>query len=171
MKARMYWTYATRSLVRGGQRTLLAVFCIAVGVMAIVSLQLVGSMVNHALTDNIRAANGGDLAVSNGTSQIPAASLATFDQLVAQGTLTSYTAVAQVTAETNDTRGMVHQVQLWAVDPEKFPLAGTPEFANPSDGQVGALLTGNQVVVTQNMLADQALHVGARIVVHSLGRS
>src|SRR5215467_8152225 len=152
MKARMYWTYATRSLVRGGQRTLLAVFCIAVGVMAVVSLQLVGNMVNHALTDNIRAANGGDLAVINGTSQIPAASLSTFDELVAQGTLTNYTAVAQVTAETSDAQGKVRQVQLWGVDPANFPLAGAPVFTNPSDGQVRELLTGHQVVVTQNML-------------------
>ena len=43
---RLYWSYATRSLMRGGQRTLLAIFCVAVGVMAIVSLQLVGNMVN-----------------------------------------------------------------------------------------------------------------------------
>jgi len=49
MKVRMYWSYATRSLARGGQRTLLAVFCVAVGVLAIVSLQLVGGMVNDAL--------------------------------------------------------------------------------------------------------------------------
>src|SRR5215472_15894522 len=148
----MYWRYATRSLRRGGQRTLLAIFCIAVGVMAVVSLQLVGNMVNHALTDNIRAANGGDLAIINGTSQIPAADLATFDQLVAEGSITSYTAVAEITSETRDSQGMVHQVQLWAVDPAKFPLAGSPVFTNPSDGRVGALLTGNQVVVTRNLL-------------------
>ena len=57
----MYWKYSTRSLVRGGQRTLLAIFCVAVGVMAIVALQLVGNMVNEALTGNIRAGNGGDI--------------------------------------------------------------------------------------------------------------
>jgi putative ABC transport system permease protein len=55
-RVKLYWTYATRSLRRGGQRTLLAIFCIAVGVMAIVSLELVGNMVNTALTGNVRAA-------------------------------------------------------------------------------------------------------------------
>src|SRR6516162_61224 len=99
MKTRMYWRYATRSLTRGGQRTLLAIFCIAVGVMAIVSLQLVGNMVNHALTDNLRAANGGDLAVFSATSQITASDLATFDRLVAQGVLTGYIPVTHVNAE------------------------------------------------------------------------
>ena len=42
MKTSMYFNYTTRSLLRGGQRTILAVFCVAVGVMAIVALQLVG---------------------------------------------------------------------------------------------------------------------------------
>ena len=50
MKASMYFNYTTRSLLRGGQRTILAVFCVAVGVMAIVSLQLVGQMINGAFT-------------------------------------------------------------------------------------------------------------------------
>ena len=50
MKAKLYWSYPARSLVRGGQRTLLAIFCIAVGVLAVVALQLVGNMVNAGLT-------------------------------------------------------------------------------------------------------------------------
>jgi hypothetical protein len=53
MKLGLYWSYATRSLVRGGQRTVLAIFCVAVGVMAIVGLQLVGISVNAALLGNI----------------------------------------------------------------------------------------------------------------------
>ena len=38
----LYLRYATRSLRRGGQRTVLGVFCIAVGVMAVVALRLAG---------------------------------------------------------------------------------------------------------------------------------
>lgn len=63
MKTSMYFNYTTRSLWRGGQRTLLAIFCVAVGVMAIVALQLVGLMINTAFNSNIRDANGGDIAV------------------------------------------------------------------------------------------------------------
>ena len=44
MKASMYLNYPSRSLLRGGQRTLLAIFCVAVGVMAIVAMQLAGYM-------------------------------------------------------------------------------------------------------------------------------
>ena len=50
----MYVNYTTRSLLRGGQRTILAVFCVAVEVKPIVALYLVGLMVNNALTSNVR---------------------------------------------------------------------------------------------------------------------
>ncbi|HEX8034200.1 MAG TPA: hypothetical protein VF510_10150, partial [Ktedonobacterales bacterium] len=84
----MYWKYATRSLLRGGQHTLLAIFCVAVGVMAIVALQLVGNMVNNALTGNIREGNGGDLAITSDITPFSSDQLTTFDQLTLQGTLT-----------------------------------------------------------------------------------
>src|SRR6059036_3012054 len=64
MKASMYFNYTSRSLLRGGQRTMLAVFCVAVGVMAIVALQLVGSMLQNSLTSSTRDTNGGDIAVT-----------------------------------------------------------------------------------------------------------
>src|SRR5258706_4895597 len=62
MKTSMYFNYTSRSLLRGGQRTILAVFCVAVGVMAIVALQLAGSMLQSSLTTNTRDTNGGDVA-------------------------------------------------------------------------------------------------------------
>src|SRR5258708_15859810 len=98
MKTRMYWNYATRSLTRGGQRSLLAIFCIAVGVLAMVALQLVGNMVNGALTDNVRAANGGDLAVFSATP-LSSSDLSSFDQLTSQGVPTNSTADAHIQAE------------------------------------------------------------------------
>ena len=69
MKASMYFNYTSRSLLRGGLRTLLAVFCVAVGVMAIVALQLVGSMLQNSLTSSTRDTNGGDIAVTAQTVQ------------------------------------------------------------------------------------------------------
>src|SRR6516162_2037654 len=89
----LYWSYATRSLARGGQRTLLAIFCVAVGVMAIVSLQLVGNMVDNALTSNIRDGNGGDVAVRSDLTPLRKDQLTTFETLKTQGIITEYTAV------------------------------------------------------------------------------
>jgi putative ABC transport system permease protein len=96
----MYWKYATRSLVRGGQRTLLVIFCVAVGVMAIVALQLVGNMVNEALTGNVREGNGGDIAVRTTVTPLTAQQVGVFNQLKANGTLTDHTAIVSQQATT-----------------------------------------------------------------------
>ncbi len=171
MKAGFYLSYAIRSLVRGGQRTLLAIFCIAVGVMAMVTLQLVGNMVNGGLTGDIRAQNGGDLAVFSYNAPLPASDLSIFDQLTAQGVLTTYTAAARVNGETADQQGATHSTEVWAVDPAKFPLAGSPQFVTPGNGSFSSLLTGTDVVVTQNMLTDLNVQAGDTLAVHTSGRS
>src|SRR5579863_2344614 len=110
MKAGFYWSYPTRSLARGGQRTLLAIFCIAVGVLAIVALQLVGNMVNTGLTDNIRASNGGDISVSSAFESYTNQDIHPFfDQLQAQGQITHYTSVTQNEVESNDSSGATQE--------------------------------------------------------------
>ncbi len=123
----LYWSYATRSLARGGQRTLLAIFCVAVGVMAIVSLQLVGNMVNTALTGNVRASNGGDISIRSDITPLNQQQLAIFDHLKADGTISEFTTVAntQVRATIG---GQPQRFDLFAVDPQVFPLAGSPVF-------------------------------------------
>src|SRR5579872_5165380 len=90
MKLGLYWSYATRSLVRGGQRTVLAIFCVAVGVMAIVGLQLVGVSVNAALVSNIVQANGGDIRLNVDIAPLRQGDLAFFDRLKQQGRISNY---------------------------------------------------------------------------------
>src|SRR6202051_503079 len=93
MKASMYFNYTSRSLLRGGQRTVLAVFCVAVGVMAIVALQLVGYMLQNSFTANVRDTNGGDVAVTAQSVPLSESNLSFFAQLKSNGTITNYTAV------------------------------------------------------------------------------
>ncbi len=81
MRLGLYWSYATRSLLRGGQRSVLAIFCVAVGVMAIVALQLVGISVNQALVGNIVETNGSDLRVNGGVSPVRTRGVSFFDDL------------------------------------------------------------------------------------------
>jgi len=159
MKARMYWVYATRSLARGGQRTLLAIFCVAVGVMAVVALQLVGAALNTSLTGNVRAINGGDLAIADTIAPLTASQLSYFDTLKAQGTITAYTAATSVSAQIRS-GGAWKFYQVEAVDPAQFPLAGAPSFTTPSDGSLPALLHGNTVVITSTLAQTLNLKVG-----------
>src|SRR5258708_23022771 len=94
MKASMYFNYTSRSVVRGGERRVLAVFCVMVGVMAIVALQLVGLMINNALTGDVRDANGGDISVTSNTRPFTPADQAFFNQLKQSGTITNYTTIS-----------------------------------------------------------------------------
>jgi putative ABC transport system permease protein len=167
MRAGFYWRYATRSLIRGGQRTLLAIFCVAVGVMAIVSLQLVGNMVDNGLTSNVREGNGGDISVRSDVVPISAPQFKTFDDLKARGTITDYTAVTAGQAQGNDKDGSTDYFILRAVDPQKFPLSGTPAFKDPADGSFSSLLTGNSAVVTQKWLDQTGYHKGDSLTMHT----
>ncbi|HEU4784749.1 MAG TPA: FtsX-like permease family protein [Ktedonobacterales bacterium] len=155
----MYWRYATRSLGRGGQHTLFAIFCVAVGVMVIVALQLVGLMVNAALTGNIRAFNGGDLAVHSETG-IGEGQLAYFAQLQSEGTITAYSP-AIIDEATTPSGGSLQRVSFWAIDPATFPLAGSMPVITPSGGDTATLLQGQGSAVATDTLARRLhLHIG-----------
>ncbi|HEU5347137.1 MAG TPA: FtsX-like permease family protein [Ktedonobacterales bacterium] len=158
MRLRMYWRYASRSLRRGGQHSLFAIFCVVVGVMVIVALQLVGIMVNAALTTNIRALNGGDLAVHTETADITDAQLGYFARLQSQGIISAYSPVVTVEASTG-LEGGLQRVPFWVVDPTAFPLAGTMPVIQPRGGSLANLLE-NGAVVTDTMMQWLRLHVG-----------
>ena len=166
MKASMYFNYTSRSLVRGGQRTVLAIFCVAVGVMAIVALQLVGQMINNALTSNIRDANGGDIAVTSQTQKFKQSDLTFFDNLKSSGTITGYTPSINV----NGAIGAASASQsfsLEVVDPTSFPVVTPPTFKTPADGKLSTLLANNQVVVDQNLIDQYNKKVGDSFTIHA----
>jgi putative ABC transport system permease protein len=158
MKTRMYWSYASRSLVRGGQRTLLAIFCVAVGVLAIVSLQLVTNAVMASFTGNVRALNGGDVAV-NTVTPLASEDLASFDHLQQLGTITGYTAAYSVRAQVR-TDAAALRIGVYAVDPARFPLAGGVTFTDPAGGSLAALLHSDTIVTTSRQAQAFNLKVG-----------
>ena len=154
MKISMYFNYTTRSLLRGGQRTVLALFCVAVGVMAIVALQLVGLMINNALTSNVRDANGGDIAVTSNSKPFTTSDLSFFDQLKSNGTITNYTAFGSSTGALGNAASVTSNFTVDVVDPATYPVVTPPTFINPSNGSIASLLTGDGVIVDKNF-ADQ----------------
>ncbi|HEY6408124.1 MAG TPA: FtsX-like permease family protein [Ktedonobacteraceae bacterium] len=166
MKASIYFNYTTRSLFRGGQRTILAIFCVAVGVMAIVSLQLVGQMINSAFTSNIRDANGGDIAVSSQTP-FKQSDLTFFDNLKGNNTITAYTPSISGNASTGLAASITQSFTLQAVDPNTFPVVTPPSFKTPTNGTISSLLTNNQVVVDQNLIDQYHKKLGDTLTVHA----
>src|SRR5579863_3613358 len=154
----MYLNYTSRSLVRGGQRTVLAIFCVAVGVMAIVALQLVGLMINNALTSNVRDANGGDISVGAGVAPFKQSDIAFFTTLKSNGTITNFTAIASTNGSLVSSATPVAPTSpvlsrstfnIEAVNPANYPVVTPPAFTTPTNGTLSTLLKNNAVVVTQ----------------------
>jgi putative ABC transport system permease protein len=166
MKASMYFNYTSRSLWRGGQRTILALFCVAVGVMAIVALQSVGQMVNNAFTSNVRDANGGDLAVSTSSVPFLQSDLAFFDTLKSNGTISGYTPIIGISGSTSAAASIRQSFQVEIVDPATFPVVTPPKFNDPSNGSVSSLLANNQVIVDQAFVKQYTKKVGDSFTLH-----
>src|ERR1019366_8015592 len=166
MKASMYFNYTSRSLWRGGQRTILALFCVAVGVMAIVALQSVGQMVNNAFTSNVRDANGGDIAVSTSSVPFVQSDLAFFDTLKSNGTISSYTPIIGLSGSTSLAASVSQSFQVEIVDPATFPVVTPPKFTDPTNGSVSSLLANNQVIVDQAFVKQYNKKVGASFNLH-----
>jgi putative ABC transport system permease protein len=160
MKTSMYFNYTSRSLLRGGQRTVLAIFCVAVGVMAVVALQLVGFMLQNSLTANVRESNGGDVAVTAAGVPLKNRDLAFFNRLKHNGTISNYTAVMSANGALNATATSLQSFSVEAVDPGNFPIVSRPTFVQPGNGSVANLLGNGGVIVTQDFIDKYQKHVG-----------
>ncbi len=167
MKASLYFNYTSRSLLRGGQRTVLAVFCVAVGVMAIVALQLVGYMLQSSLTSNTRDANGGDVVVTAQSVPFKESDLSYFAQLKNDGTISNYTAVTSVNGSLTAKVSSFQAFTVTVVNPSNYPIVSQPTFTTPTNGSVVSLLTNNQVIVTQGFLDKYQKKAGDSVDLHT----
>ncbi len=166
MKTSMYFNYTSRSLVRGGQRTVLAIFCVAVGVMAIVALQLVGLMINNAFNTNVRDANGGDIAVTSQNQPFNNADLQHFATFKRDGTITAYTPIINASGKTGTSSSSRNSFSIKAVDPATYPIVTPLSFVNPKNAAVSSLLKNNQAIVTQSFADQYKDKLGSTLDVH-----
>ena len=171
MKSSLYFRYTSRSLLRGGQHTILAVFCVAVGVMAVVALQLVGFMLQNSLTTNVRESNGGDISVAASGLPLKASDLAFFDQMKRTGTITGYTALITANGSLTASALSTRSFNIEAVDPKTFPLVDQPSFVQPEKSTVADLLGNERVIVTQNFLDTYQKRVGDSFTVYVKGNA
>jgi len=161
---RLYVRYATRSLRRGGQRSLLAIFCVAVGVMAVVALRLAGDMVTLSLTSNVREVNGGDVSMASTALPLGPNDLGPIQQLKQQGLVTDYVALGTTQAATVR-KADSHSVTLPLYvldDPTRFPLVGSGGLNEPAGGTYATDLRNNTIVVSQFVSDEGDLHPGDR---------
>lgn len=170
MRSGLYFRYTTRSLRRGGRRTVLAAFCVGIGVMAIVGLQLAAAMVNASLTANVRQANGGDISVVSVAVPLPASELATFSKLKAQGQITAYTAVREYQATLIRSNGQGVATTIDAVASSHFPLVGTLALKPGAEGSFSQLIRRpNTMVLSGSVSTLLNAAVGSRVRVNAAG--
>ena len=161
MKFGLYWSYATRSLMRGGQRTVLAIFCVAVGVMAIVALQLVGGSVNQALLGNIIEANGGDIRLNVDIAPLRQRDLAFFDKLKQQGRISDYATSFDPGGSISQPSGADESFAFVAVS-SNFPLVGQANFIAPSSNlALQDVVRGQNVAMSSTVFNDLGAHIGS----------
>jgi predicted lysophospholipase L1 biosynthesis ABC-type transport system permease subunit len=170
VKLGFYFRYATRSLRRGGNRTVLAGFCVGVGVMAIVGLQLAAAMVTASLTANVRAANGGDVSVVSVAVPFPASQLRLFQTLRKEGRITGYTAVQEEAGTLIRPNGQGVSMTIDAVDPANFPLVGDLPLRSGALGTFHQLITRpNTMVLSGSVASLLGVRAGRQVTVTVFG--
>jgi predicted lysophospholipase L1 biosynthesis ABC-type transport system permease subunit len=168
MKPGLYWSYATRSLIRGGQRTVLAIFCVAVGVMAIVALQLVGLSVDQALIGNIVEANGGDIRLNAELAPLRQSDLAFFDKLQQQRRIDNYATAYDPGGSIGLPAGGEESFAFIAVS-SNFPLVGQANFIAPSSNlTIQSVVNGRNVAMSSIVFNDLHAHIGSTYKVKTL---
>ncbi len=155
-RLRLWTRYSLRAVRRGGQRSLLAIFCITVGVMAVVALRLAGDMVSLSLTSNLRNIIGADVTVQSNAIPLSAADLPRFDELRRSGLIDDYSAIGVERGSVRHGSGHIARVNVDVVDPKHYPLVGGGELAAPARGSFATLLAAPGTVILTQFVADQA---------------
>jgi ABC-type antimicrobial peptide transport system permease subunit len=166
MKVSMYFNYTLRSLRREGRHAVLAFFCVAVGVMAIVALRLVGLMINNALTSNVRDANGGDVSVTTLALPFTPADLDYFAGLKRSGAITGYTAVGRLSGSLSNAISVGESFTVLLVDPQVYPLVTAPTVMQPSGAGIAPLLGGGGALIDQTVASTSQRGLGQQLNLH-----
>ncbi len=143
---------------------MLGAFCVGVGVMAIVGLQLAAAMVSYSLTANVRQANGGDISVVSTAVPLPNSELPTFASLKSSGRILNYTAVREYQSTLIRANGRGVSAVINAVNPATFPLVGKLTLKPGAEGTFTQLMKRpDTMVLSQNIASLLKAAVGTRV--------
>lgn len=162
-----FLNYAFRSFRRSGGRAVFATFCVAVGVAAVVALQLVSANLRAAITENAQKANRGDVSVVAPAAGMPLNVYQRFATMKRQGAFVDYTplidslvAIRPVGAD----RTKVLFAMVNGIDPAKYPFYDRLTTATPAGTPIsGALASQRNIVVNQAVFDKLGLHLGSRV--------
>jgi ABC-type antimicrobial peptide transport system permease subunit len=177
---------------RNRQRTLFVLFCIAVGVAAVVSLRTLGLMIADALTGNLQAENRGDIVVSapdalaslTGTSEVdpdlidggnlfaPSSfSAEGLERIAAWGEQNGYQISPAVRNQlsgrvrpAHSTGNLAEEANLYAVQPGVYPYYGALTFVDPAGSTLAeVLVAANDLVISERLAGRLGLEMGDEV--------
>ncbi len=158
--------YASRNLLRGGQRTLLATACVAFGVLSLVALQLLSSMIGASIALDSRAVLGGDAALSRAHRNLAAGDLAALERLRQQGAIAAYTLTtpARGALLRRAEGGRVHVLgRALGVDTATYPLVGELHLSGAARFE-NLIATPGAVVITRDVADSARIKPGDEII-------
>ena len=165
---------AVNNLLRGGQRILVALLCIAFGIMALVGMSMLAQSIESAVVLTPAQRLGGDLSI--GRDSVDFLRPADVDQLKAlqqTGEITAYTLIAyngswlMLRAAGS---GEMHFVgTAMGVEPDRYPLAGSLTIGEPGGIGLATLLQQvGDVVLTRDLAGEYNFKIGDPIILSDL---
>ena len=164
MKIAFYLRYAARALRREGQRTLLAVLCIAFGVASLAALSLLATATREAIITDPRNELGGDLMLER-TTLDPAEAEAALDRAQAEGVIERWMPVgsrAHLLLRADGGGATYFLGRLLAVEPARYPLVGTLTLQG-GQSVAEALSAADSALITRDLVAKRNLRLGDEI--------
>lgn len=158
-----YFKYAWRSVLRGSQRSFFAVLCIAVGVAALVAIQVLEQSINDTLLGDANERAGGNIVLTTrGDNAVTQNDLDAFKNLQQRGTISDWTTFTENGTPVKGNFGF--PPTLYTVDPQKFPLYGQVGLIQSQGGNFQQLLskTGN-IVVSKTLWEKLHLTLGQKL--------
>ncbi|WP_110515345.1 ABC transporter permease [Herpetosiphon llansteffanensis] len=167
MGLRFAFNYAWRSLRLGGQRTLLAIICIAFGVMSLGSMQSLSTAIDRSFVEN-RVSAGGDAALDWPDGPIGPAQQAQLEQLKQTGVIGDYVVYSAILPSMLKPAGGDHVIfsgMGYGIDPQRYPLLGELHVSEPANANMTELFKQPDAVVLSEVLAKQHdLQIGQELV-------
>lgn len=170
MTLSFYLGYALRSLRRSGQRTWIAIICVAFGVMSLVAMQILAGIVTNTVLLNPISQLDGDLQISRPESFLDEAAIAQLDDMAADGTISAYSLYANawsLMVRQPESGHVTFVMRGQGIDPAVFPLVGEIVLREPAGAVLADVLsTPGSVAVTRDIVNKTGLQVGDTVFVN-----
>jgi len=164
---------ALHHMRRGGQRVIVAVLCIAFGVMSVVSMTLLSDAIEAMMVVTPQELIGADVTMNRRVeNNIFPEAMAGLQVLRQQGHIDQMTLIAFTSSlvyRTPDSGELNYPFNGMGIDPSNYPLLGAFTIGEPASMGAGTLLQEpGDVLITRDLAADDHLHVGDPLLLSDL---